>query len=180
MREEDARVCSPLARITRIPGIVENKQADDVVFAQLTRLYCAQTHRIHLLIHRQAESTAELSLNVLSKSQKDESIVKTILFIGNQINRRQIFHNHNSLSLNLVVEWKRKSKKKNCNFACYQFFDQNKRKTKDMHCERKKLPLFLTVTSRLRAMSTRSFITGSLAISKLLETRKIFKISIFS
>ena len=83
---------------------MENKQADDVVFAQLTRLYCVQTHRIHLLIHLQAESTAELSLNVLSKSQKDESIVKTILFIGNQINRRQIFHNRNSLSLNLVVE----------------------------------------------------------------------------
>lgn len=70
---------------------MENIQADDVVFAQLTRFHCVQTHRIHLLIHLRAESTAELSLNVLSKSQKDESNVKTIPLISNQINQRQIF-----------------------------------------------------------------------------------------
>ena len=70
---------------------MENKQADDVVIAQLTRLYCVQTHHIHLLIHLQAESTAELSLNVLSKSRKDDSNVKTIFIISNELNQRQIF-----------------------------------------------------------------------------------------
>ena len=52
-------------------------------FSRNSPSYIVQTHRIHLLIHPQAESTAELSLNVLSKSQKDESNVKTILFINN-------------------------------------------------------------------------------------------------
>ena len=96
---------------------MENKQADDVVFAQLTRLYCVQTHRIHLLIHLQAESTAELSSNVLSKRQKDESNVKTMLFISNQLNQGQIFHSYNSLSLNFLDECKRIKAKKELQFC---------------------------------------------------------------
>ena len=68
-----------------------------MVFAQLTRSYCVQTHHIHLLIHLQAESTAELSLNVLSKRRKGESNVKTMLSISNQFNQGQIFHSYNSL-----------------------------------------------------------------------------------
>ena len=111
-------------------------------FSRNSPSYIGQTHRIHLLIHLQAESTAELSLNVLSKSRKDDSNFKTILIISNQLNQRQIFHSYNSLSLNFLRHCKRKSKKRTAILYIISFFYQNKRKTEDVHCETKKLSLF--------------------------------------
>lgn len=117
---------------------MENKQADDVVFAQLTRLYCVQTHHIHLLIPLQAESTAELSLNVLSKRRKGESNVNTMLFISNQLNQGQIFHSYCSLILNFLDECKRKS-----NFEYISSLTKEKKRRKTKRKEKKNWRLAL-------------------------------------
>lgn len=118
---------------------MENNQTDDVVFAPLTRLHCAQTHRIHLLIHLQAESTAELSLNVLSTRQKDESNVKTMLFISNQLNQGQMFHSYNSLSLNFLNECKRKSKKRTAILYIISSLTKEKKEKKNEKKRKEKL-----------------------------------------
>ena len=107
-------------------------------FSRNSPSYIVQTHRIHLLIHLQAESTAELSLNVLSTSQKDESNVKTMLFISNQLNQGQIFHSYNSLSLNFLDECKRKSKKRTAIWYIISSLTKEEKKTKTKRKEKLK------------------------------------------
>jgi len=135
-------VCAPLSRASlskqlKFQSLWKiNKEA--MWFSRNSPRYIVQTHHIHLLIHLQAESTAELSLNVLSKRRKGESNVKTMLFISNQLNQGQIFHGYNSLSLNFLDECKRKSKKRTAILYIISSLTKEKKRRKTKRKEKLK------------------------------------------
>ena len=169
-------MCAPLSRASLSKQLEFrslwkiNKEA--MWFPRNSPSYIVQTHRIHLLIHLQAESTAELSLNVPSTSQKDDSNVKTILIISNQLNQRQIFHSYNSFSLNFLGECKRKSKNRTA--ILYIISSLTKIKEKLKTCIVKQIcwtSLFLTVTARVACHVHKIIHHRHFSISKLLETR---------